>query len=197
MVLYILIIGTIDQIDHCSSDNPTSILPMVMWICLLANICLCALLELLFKHPTNLIQTVELFQILSFGYYISTMYPYDMDATYLQMLNIHPAQLIPPIYLPADANVKATGKFAKAGFMGYIIFDGQGILLGYIVLLILASIPKIIKNIVNPRKSKLTYNACDWTLKKLTLCGLIWFRFTVMILFASTIITFQDFSWND
>jgi len=165
----------------------------IIWVCLIVNICLCLLLELFFKHSTNLVQTIEMFQLISFSYYLSTMYPYDLSATYLNMIKTHIALLIPPLYLPVGINGSPTGKFTQTGIQGVLVFDGQGIFVGYFLLLVLVAVIKLVKTGVDPRSSRSTFNACSWLLDKLKLCLLLWFRLTVMVLFASATIMFQNF----
>lgn len=133
----------------------------------------------------------------SFSYYLSTMYPYEMDATFLHMVKTHIALLIPPLYLPNDIVAKSAGKFAQTGLYGVMVFDGQGVLIGYALLMVLALIPKLVKAIVDPLRNRSIFNACCWMLDKLSMLSLLWFRFTVMVLFASAILTFQDFTWSN
>lgn len=177
--------------------NKTPIMKTIIWACMIINLSLCLLLEVLFKHPTNLIQTIEMFQLVSFSYYLSTSYPYELDEAYQSMIKTHVALLISPIYLPKDVVAKSTGKFAQTGISGHLAFDGQGIIIGYVLLLLLALIPKLVKMLVDPRRNRSIFNACSWLLDKLSILMLLWFRVTVMVLFSSATITFQNFEWTN
>lgn len=105
-----------------------------------------------------------MFQLISFAYYLTTMYPYSLDQTFLKIIGSHVALLIPPIIRPTTPIENISGKYEQTGLYGALIFDGQGVLIGYILLLVLALVPKLVKSIVDPRRNRSIFNACSWLL---------------------------------
>lgn len=85
----------------------------------------------------------------------------------MELLKMHVAILIPPIYQPDIFSPKVVGKLAQTGYTGYLILDGQGVLLGYVTLLLLYVVPKILHMTVSPSSSRSLFNACAWFINKI------------------------------
>lgn len=108
-------------------------------------------LELLFIHSTNMIMALELFQVISYSYFISVQFPTSNSNAYSAIMKSHVGMIMPSVFKPLDVVYTTKGRYASEGFSGYLLYDIQLVVIVYAVLAALVIFGKILMILSNPR----------------------------------------------
>lgn len=162
----------------------------------MANCCIALVLELLFIHSTNVIMALELFQVISYSYFISVQLPTSNGNIYNVILKSHIGMLMPSVIKPLNLVETTKGRYASQGFSGYLLYDIQSVVIVYAILTVFVIFGKIVKTISDPRSEKKMHNVGELIYEKSIRLVVKWFRLTAVALFTSTTLTFQYFQWD-